>query len=542
MSKGPQSIGMGPQGIGGGGDSLSPEQLAAINSIIALNDGQVPQALAGVLEYSGATVDPITGEWTFDKSINVPSASVNVGQVVTLSEGDEELLISNNINNSRGYAVKSKWDETGSQLPDFIGLGAQFNINLQPDDSTLLTANPLAFSIVGAVTPPDIRQTNQVTFRSQSGMMNLRARITDNASGMVLKYIPNQAAWDAGINGIDFIAGDNIVDFISNEPDSAGVFNIGVSPFILASGQQIDVEIVGDTIDLLGAAIGFPYLSQLVQDGPMVPLATEESLNDYQLLTDKAIANGYASLDGMGMVPPAQLPSYVSAVQEYAKLADFPVTGEADVIYIAIDTNLTYRWSGSSYVELTDTTAVWGNISGLLSNQTDLKIELDAKLEAVSTDSSLTGDGTSGDPLSWVAPTESPVYGELYRLTAGNQQVTNVDEVIEFNAGTALGTTVSTLTNSITVLEAGRYKASISGSISTRRDKESYGKVGVNGVSTDVMFVNMPESDGYYFAMSGSRVLTLAANDVVTFVGFVDDGMNRQFYLQEGSSFIVEKL
>lgn len=523
-------------GIGSGGSSSE--------IIDELTPFQVPMkdATNSKLVYSGATVDEITSEWTFDKSINVPSASINVGQVVTLSEGDEELLISNNINSSRGYAVKSKWDEAGSQLPDFIGLGAQFNINLQPDDSTLLTANPLAFSIVGAVTPPDIRQTNQVTFRSQSGMMNLRARITDNTSGMVLKYIPNEAAWNTGLGGIDFIAGDNVVDFVSNEPSSAGIFNIGVSPFILASGQQIDIEIVGDTIDLLGAAIGFPYLSQLVQDGPMVPLATKDSLNDYQLLAGKAIANGYASLDGMGMVPPAQLPSYVSAVQEYANLAAFPVTGEADVIYIAIDTNLTYRWSGSAYVELTDTTAVWGNISGLLSNQTDLKIELDAKLETVSTDSSLTGSGTSGDPLSWVEPIEPPVYGELYRLTAGTQQVTNVDEVIEFNAGTALGTTVSTLTNSVTVLEAGRYKASISGSISTRRDKESYGKVGVNGVSTDVMFVNMPESDGYYFAMSGSRILTLAANDVVTFVGFVDDGMNRQFYLQEGSSFIVEKL
>ena len=51
-----------------------------------------------------------------------------------------------------------------------------------------------------------------------------------------------------------------------------------------------------------------------------------------------------------GKVPSSQLPAYVDDVLEFANLASFPATGESGKIYIAIDTNLTYRWGGSSYV------------------------------------------------------------------------------------------------------------------------------------------------------------------------------------------------
>ena len=51
-----------------------------------------------------------------------------------------------------------------------------------------------------------------------------------------------------------------------------------------------------------------------------------------------------------GLVPANQLPGYVDDVLEYANLASFPSFGEASKLYIAIDTNLVYRWGGSTYV------------------------------------------------------------------------------------------------------------------------------------------------------------------------------------------------
>jgi len=54
-----------------------------------------------------------------------------------------------------------------------------------------------------------------------------------------------------------------------------------------------------------------------------------------------------------GTVPADQLPSYVDDVLEFANLAAFPATGATGKIYVALDTNKTYRWSGSAYVYIT---------------------------------------------------------------------------------------------------------------------------------------------------------------------------------------------
>lgn len=66
----------------------------------------------------------------------------------------------------------------------------------------------------------------------------------------------------------------------------------------------------------------------------------------------KSAANGIAPLGSDSKVPAAYLPSYVDDVLEYANTAGFPAIGETAKIYVALDTNKTYRWSGSAYVEI----------------------------------------------------------------------------------------------------------------------------------------------------------------------------------------------
>jgi hypothetical protein len=53
-----------------------------------------------------------------------------------------------------------------------------------------------------------------------------------------------------------------------------------------------------------------------------------------------------------GFVPSSQLPSFVDDVLEFAALANFPTTGESGKIYVATGTGITYRWSGTTYVEI----------------------------------------------------------------------------------------------------------------------------------------------------------------------------------------------
>ena len=74
--------------------------------------------------------------------------------------------------------------------------------------------------------------------------------------------------------------------------------------------------------------------------------------SDFILASTKGTANGVAELDANGKVPASQLPSYVDDVESYSSVSAFPATGETGKVYIAEDTNLTYRWSGSAYVSI----------------------------------------------------------------------------------------------------------------------------------------------------------------------------------------------
>jgi len=71
-------------------------------------------------------------------------------------------------------------------------------------------------------------------------------------------------------------------------------------------------------------------------------------------VAEKGSANGVATLDGSGFVPASQLPSFVDDILEYVDLASFPPIGETGKIYIALDTNYQYRWSGSAYQKVSD--------------------------------------------------------------------------------------------------------------------------------------------------------------------------------------------
>lgn len=68
--------------------------------------------------------------------------------------------------------------------------------------------------------------------------------------------------------------------------------------------------------------------------------------------------NGVASLDNTGRVPSTQLPSYVDDVITVANYSSLPSTGEDGKIYITLNTNLTYRWNGIGYTEISPSLAL----------------------------------------------------------------------------------------------------------------------------------------------------------------------------------------
>jgi hypothetical protein len=52
------------------------------------------------------------------------------------------------------------------------------------------------------------------------------------------------------------------------------------------------------------------------------------------------------------LVPANQLPSYVDDVLEFDNRSAFPATGEKGKIYIAINDDSQWRWTGTTYKKM----------------------------------------------------------------------------------------------------------------------------------------------------------------------------------------------
>lgn len=100
-------------------------------------------------------------------------------------------------------------------------------------------------------------------------------------------------------------------------------------------------------------------LASLTTEQKTSLVAAINELNTAKVDTsDVGVANGVAELDNTGKVPSTQLPSFVDDVLEYSSVSAFPATGESGKIYVALDTNKTYRWGGSGYVVISETLAL----------------------------------------------------------------------------------------------------------------------------------------------------------------------------------------
>lgn len=249
--------------VGGGGSGTSD----------STTEGRIPVKSSGTFVNSKLKYDSANDKIVSDTTIEVPAGTIELGDATTLSEGLQSLVLRDKVQDEITYLVKSQFNTAGTGVPRYFKLGAEFTLNVQPDDTFIITDNPLNYSIVGTVVSPDVRQINRITYRTAAAMTNTRVRITDNSSGVVIRYIPDKAAWESGTGGLDLITGDNIIDLLSTDPSSPGTYNLGVSPFLVQDSQQLDFTIAADSVAVLGDGTQVPYQIALAQDGPLEPLA-----------------------------------------------------------------------------------------------------------------------------------------------------------------------------------------------------------------------------------------------------------------------------
>jgi hypothetical protein len=86
--------------------------------------------------------------------------------------------------------------------------------------------------------------------------------------------------------------------------------------------------------------------------GESINAATQAALDGKESLSRRGAADGYAPLDASQLIPSIHLPSYVDDVLEFDSFAALPAPGVKGKIYVTLDDNRTWRWSGTAYQEI----------------------------------------------------------------------------------------------------------------------------------------------------------------------------------------------
>ena len=171
-------------------------------------------------------------------------------------------------------------------------------------------------------------------------MAQKRKQYVKTAGGLEEQYFSSSADI-VSIDKIDGLNAENVQEALEELKDSAAQSGV--------TSVKGDAEIAYRTgdVNITPANIGLGNVT-----------------NDAQVKRTEMGANrGVATLDENGKVPTSQLPSYVDDVLEYDRYSEFPSTGEGGKIYVNLSDGKTYRWGGTTYVEISASLAL-GETSG----------------------------------------------------------------------------------------------------------------------------------------------------------------------------------
>lgn len=250
------------------------------------------------------------------------------------------------------------------------------------------------------------------------------------------------------------------------------------------------------------------------------------------------VLNLKADLVG-GLVPASQLPSYVDDIIEVANYAALPTTGEVGKIYVTLDNNKIFRWSGSVYIEIAANTGVWGAITGTLSSQTDLQTALDTKaLKTITITPSapLSGGGDlSANRTISISQSNATTDGYLSSTDWSTFNGKADDSLVVHKAGTETITGIKTFTGSSTIFDYTGASRLVFKSDGTDVADFTF--------SSTFTQITSKASDGYLFKNNaGANSLTISNAGAGTFLSSLtatsiikSGGTSTQYLMADGS-------
>jgi phage-related tail fiber protein len=281
--------------------------------------------------------------------------------------------------------------------------------------------------------------TNTLTLNNSGVLAGTYSKVTVNSKGLVTVGTAITNIADLGITNVytklevDAVAYNSTPSFLTlrNKPVTLGGYGIGDA----YTKAEVDL-LVGNTAVSWSTLTGKPN--------------TIAGYNITDALSNSSVGTVVASLV-LGKIPASQLPSYVDDVLEFASLAGFPALGEEGKIYVSVDTNLTYRWSGSTYISMGGTTTDAASlVSGTLGA---------ARLPALTGSDVSSAAGTGALVLSTTGVTAGTYKNVTVdikgRVTAGSNPTTLAGfGITDAQVALVSGTTIKTI-NGASILGSG---------------------------------------------------------------------------------------
>lgn len=307
----------------------------------------------------------------------------------------------------------------------------------------------------------------------------------DDANIASAAAIAARAAQSEAEAAAESISGGGTTDYeeLSNKPQIDSVALTGNKSAadlgLVPETREINRKPLSADVQLDKSDVGLGNVDNTSDANKPISAATQTALDLKVNVSAVGAANGVAELDANGKVPSAQLPSYVDDVLEYASASEFPATGESGKIYVAVNTNLTYRWSGSGYAEISPSLAL-GETSA----------------------TAYRGDRGK------TAYDHSQTTGNAHNMTKGDIGLGNVDNTSDANkpVSTATQAALDAKQNKLTVTGAANKGVYVSASgVVSSMNYELNKDVPSNAVFTDTTYTLAQDAnDGHKFTFAGS--------------------------------------
>lgn len=230
------------------------------------------------------------------------------------------------------------------------------------------TDNNTTYSIATSSTPGLVKLVTDTTqSTAANGVTNTSSRtyaIQKNGNNQLVVNVP----WTDTKTTVDSALSSTSTNPVQNKVINAALSSTNT----IVSSHTTAISTLESYFDNEGSALyavndedGHSIIATYATKGELSGKANASDFNTFKNL--KGQKNGLAELDSNGKVPSSQLPSYVDDVIEgYYYNSKFykeeshtnEIAGESGKIYTDLGNNKTYRWSGTTYTEISASLAL----------------------------------------------------------------------------------------------------------------------------------------------------------------------------------------